>query len=64
MVVLPEYQGQGYGVAYLNKHHASLLWCNARATACNFYQKIGFVRQGSEFDIPGIGAHYIMLKIL
>lgn len=71
MAVLPEYQGQGCGAAlvthavkHLTTRHASLLWCNAHTTACNFYQKIGFARQGLEFDIPGIGAHYIMVKIL
>ena len=60
-------QGKGMGSALLNQTKSELknagakyLWCNARITACGFYARLGFQTFGSEFDIPGIGAHFIM----
>ncbi|MDC0534864.1 GNAT family N-acetyltransferase [Francisellaceae bacterium] len=71
MAVLKEYQGQGYGldlvnlvIEYLRQQNAEMLWCNARTSACPFYEKTGFAKHGEEFDISGIGAHFIMIKNL
>lgn len=60
--------GKGYGAAlvkyaidYLRQAKAEYIWCNARASAVNFYQKQGFKIVSDEFEIPGVGPHYIMI---
>lgn len=62
-------QGQGLGRAVLQRciEHvrdagADVLWCNARSSALGFYQKLGFETVGDEFDIEGIGPHFVMWK--
>jgi GNAT superfamily N-acetyltransferase len=71
MATLPVYQGKGYGGAlltncteYIKSQGGSLLWCNAREKAVNFYKKSGFAIISDIFDIPGIGPHYVMEKQL
>ena len=44
------------------KKKGTLLWCNARIIAIEFYKKIGFQIKGEEFDIADIGKHYFMYK--
>jgi len=36
------------------------LWCNARAAAVGFYEKLGWVVEGEQFDMPDIGPHFRM----
>ncbi len=36
------------------------IWCNARVRAMGFYQRLGFIAHGQEFQIPIIGPHYVM----
>ena len=67
MATHPDHVGKGIGKAlltfamdHLKAQHADLLWCNARVLAVPFYEKLGFIREGPEFDIPGIGAHFLM----
>ena len=64
---------QGYGVGgrllkaaieELKTLKAELVWCNARTTAIGFYTKNEFQTKGDEFEIEGIGPHYIAYKIL
>jgi GNAT superfamily N-acetyltransferase len=69
MAVLPEFQGQGLGAALLQRclDHATgnggtLVWCNARTTAAGFYRALGFSPRGGEFELPGIGPHYLMVR--
>lgn len=64
---LPEVRGQGYGRAALERSFAhgraigaGFLWCNARLVAVPFYERLGLEAVGEEFDIPGIGPHYVM----
>lgn len=71
MAVLPETQGQGLGAALLRTcldHAASQsgtwVWCNARTTAAGFYRALGFSPRGEEFELPGIGPHYLMVRSL
>jgi predicted GNAT family N-acyltransferase len=71
MAVSPPAQGKGYGRALLQacfNHVAAqggtVLWCNARATAKGFYLSCGFEVQGEEFEIPGIGPHFVMLRCI
>lgn len=62
-------QGRGYGRAVLERciEHvresgAEILWCNARVGALGFYRRLGFETVGDEFEIEGIGPHYVMWK--
>lgn len=71
MATLPEYQNQGLSSALLKtafpiiqNNHVNLLWCNARVKAAGFYEKVGFKRISDEFDIPGVGPHYLMAKTI
>jgi GNAT superfamily N-acetyltransferase len=41
-----------------------LLWCNARASAVEFYQRTGWVIASEEFDIPTVGPHHAMTRRL
>lgn len=69
MAVCPVFQGKGYGRQLLDRclqavadNGGNLLWCNARTSAVGFYQGMGFEIAGSEFMIPDIGPHYVMLR--
>lgn len=71
MAVLPEYRGKGYGaqlleacIAHALERGGTQMWCNARSTAAGFYRALGFEAKGEEFDLPGIGAHYLMWRPL
>jgi ribosomal protein S18 acetylase RimI-like enzyme len=39
-----------------------VLWCNARIGAVAFYERLGLTRVGPEFELPEIGAHYVMWR--
>jgi GNAT superfamily N-acetyltransferase len=69
MAVLASQQGKGYGGRPAPGLHRSRgaswrhpLWCNARTTASGFYTGLGFVVEGQEFELPGIGPHYLMWR--
>lgn len=71
MATLPALRGQGIGAALLDAcvAHARArggvrVWCNARTTAGAFYARLGFVRVGDAYDIPGIGPHWFMERAL
>lgn len=60
-------RGTGAGGAVLlaaldhaRAHGATRVWCNARTPARGFYERYGFVAEGEEFELPGIGPHYVM----
>lgn len=60
-------RGSGLGRAVLQECFAAVrdrggrfLWCNARLGAVPFYERLGMRAVGPEFDIPGIGPHYVM----
>ena len=38
------------------------LWCNARSPAVGFYGRMGMETVGAEFDMPGIGPHFVMWR--
>jgi ribosomal protein S18 acetylase RimI-like enzyme len=70
-VRLPDHAGKGQGAAIikfasneLSSQNASYIWCNARKIAIGFYKKLGFEIISDEFDIPGIGPHFNMIKLL
>ncbi len=67
MAVLQQFQGKKFGnvllengIKELEQRKVSLLWCNARENALNFYSKFNFKTIGNPFDIPNIGKHYTM----
>lgn len=71
MALLKEYQNKNLGVillneaeAYVNTQKGTVIWFNAREKAVNFYKKNGFQIEGTLFEIPQIGSHYLMFKQL
>lgn len=64
-------RGRGAGSAILQAcsdyalaRGGTILWCNARTEAAEFYAKSGFEIRGNEFNIPGVGPHFVMWKSL
>lgn len=72
MAVEPELQRSGIGSRLLEtvddvahwSGHSHLLWCNAREPAVKFYERHGWERVGSRFDIPTAGPHFKMTRRL
>jgi len=71
MAVRPVYQRHGYGsalvdacLAHVSAHQGSLVWCNARVGALDFYVRHGFRAVGECFYLPGAGDHYRMVREL
>jgi GNAT superfamily N-acetyltransferase len=69
MATAPEHRGRGAGAAILEQlvDHASAqgatrVWCNARTPALGLYERAGFERESDEFEIPGIGPHFVMAR--
>ena len=71
MAVLPEHRGKGLGRSLVDAGLAiardqspppTLVWCNARTTAAGYYAKLGFAPRGDEFEIEGIGPHFVMVR--
>ncbi len=68
MASSPRVRGQGYGSAALRaiieyvrgEEPGAILWCNARIAALEFYRAHGFVTEGAEFEIAGVGPHFVM----
>ena len=66
VAVEPALQGRGAGAALVRRAQEAAaaagrgLWCNARASAAGFYEKLGWARDGEPFDLPHIGAHHVM----
>lgn len=64
--ILKEFRGLGYGaqlVSAVLKNISSQeksIYLNSQVNALNFYQKLGFVSQGSQFEEAGI-YHYKMI---
>jgi GNAT superfamily N-acetyltransferase len=71
MATVPEVRGRGVGAALLEAclEHARaqggrVAWCNARTPAVGFYERFGFHVEGEEFELPGIGPHFLMRRAL
>ena len=69
MAVSEDYQGKGIGKKLVEKAEEILseaqihkIWMNARETAAEFYQKLGYKVEGELFNIKPIGFHYVMTK--
>lgn len=71
MATAPEVRGTGIGaqllercLAHARSHDGGRVWCNARSGARGFYERAGFAVEGEEFEIPGIGTHVVMSRVL
>ena len=71
MTTRADLRGRGFGQRVLEalersarEQGATRLWCNARTGARGFYERAGFVVEGEEFEIAGIGPHFVMSKLL
>ncbi len=68
---MEQFRGNGFGnqlvnfaIVYLRGRKANYVWCNARKKALQFYSNVGFEIISDEFEVLGIGPHYVMyLKI-
>ena len=67
MATTEQYRGKGLGnqlvnfaLVYLRGQKANYVWCNARKKAVQFYHNAGFEIISPEFEVPGIGPHYVM----
>lgn len=66
MAVRSDLQLAGIGGQLLDSIHRWIgevhgeIWCNARESAIPFYEKHGWVSEGSIFEVPGIGPHIKM----
>src|SRR4030095_466381 len=71
MATLPEVRGLGVGKTLLEACENavrnagdSLLWCNAPTGAIEFYARHGWIISSDEFDIPTVGPHRRMQRVL
>jgi predicted GNAT family N-acyltransferase len=67
MATAEEFRGRGignqllnFGIVYLRGQKVNYLWCNARKKALPFYLNMGFEIISDEFEVPGIGPHYVL----
>lgn len=71
MAVLNHYRGLGYGDTLLKQaeqkaleNNCDFIWFNARINAVGFYERFGYQKYGSVFDIENVGKHFVMFKKL
>lgn len=71
MASAPEVRGRGVGRALLQasvehvaRRGGGELWCNARMPAVPFYAASGFEVVSEQFDIPDIGPHVVMRRMV
>jgi len=62
-------RGLGTGVlrallAHAAAHGGGLVWCHARVAACHLYERAGFEGDGPVFELPGIGPHRTMRRLV
>jgi len=68
MATCDSVRGKGIGLKLLNSAEtcafdlvgAHYLWANARTSAIGFYKKAGYTVCGEEFDIEGVGPHFLI----
>ncbi len=71
MAVLKSHRGTGLGADVLSgllneigARGGRFVWANARTGVVGFYAKHGFSKQGNEFELPGIGPHFVVVTKL
>lgn len=53
-----------FGIEQLKGKKVKLLWCDARLIATGFYEKQNFKIKGQVYQVPKIGPHKLMYKVL
>ena len=63
------FRGRGAGaqilaelVDHARAQGATRVWCNARTPALSLYERAGFAKESDEFQIQGIGPHFVMAR--
>ena len=46
------------------ENKGDLIWFNAREKALRFYERNGFEKRGSAFEISDIGTHFLFYRYL
>jgi len=71
MATSPVCRGKGVGRLLLTcaenyalSAGADKIWANARSSAIGFYTNYGYLVVSDEFDIDGIGPHFLVIKSL
>jgi predicted GNAT family N-acyltransferase len=71
MATAAEFRGMGAGglvlqacLEHAKKSGARVVWCNARTGAVPFYLRHGFQKMSGEYELPGIGPHFLMKQDL
>jgi len=71
MATVPEARGRGHGtrvlaalVDHARRQGARFLWCNARVPARALYERAGMAGRGEVFELPSIGPHIVMWRVL
>jgi GNAT superfamily N-acetyltransferase len=71
MATAEDRRGQGLGklvldaaLAHVAAEGGGLLWCSARTGARRFYEREGLVALGKVFEVPVIGPHVLMWKVV
>lgn len=71
MATSPKVRGENFGkqvidfaLEELKNRKVDLLWCDAREVALGFYEKMGFNVIGDFYDVPIIGKHKLMYKLI
>lgn len=71
LAVLPARRGAGVGsllvrciVDHVRRHHGASVWCAVRTTAEDFYRRRGFEVRGERYELPAIGTHVPMVRVL
>lgn len=69
MAVLENHRKKDFGKALLihceeecKNQDVDLIWFNARMEATGFYEKMGYQKTGTPFEVPEVGEHLIMFK--
>jgi predicted GNAT family N-acyltransferase len=65
------FRGRGLGgalveacIAHAQTSGGTMMWCNARLKAADFYRRYGFEARGEVFELPQIGPHLYMWRAL
>jgi GNAT superfamily N-acetyltransferase len=71
MATHPDYRGKNAGKVLIEKaceilkeKGAEVLWCDAREAAIGFYSALGFQLLDELYEVPCIGPHKFMWKVL
>jgi hypothetical protein len=69
MAILENHQKKDFGKTLIiraekecKNQEVDLIWFNARMEASGFYEKMGYQKTGTSFEIPDVGEHILMFK--